>query len=126
MTTLPMRLTAANIPDGLVLLLAIKTAAILVIPLGPGFLLGHEVVAWAGLATVYAGCAWACGTALHVPVWLEPFARAGLLFCVLLGVCLWRHFGELSQPSPLHFVDWLVLVVCCACSALIERPACGD
>jgi hypothetical protein len=121
-----MRVTATKLLDGLVLLIATKTATLSIIPAGQRDPAGLEAATWFGLASVYAGCSWACGAGRRAPVWATPLARACLLFCVFLCVCLARHFGDLGMPSPVHFFDWLSLAVCCACGALLERPSSGD
>lgn len=118
-----MRVPATKLVDSLVLLLTCKTAALLVLrpPHAPAP--GFEVAAWYGMAAVYAGCAWVCGVGPRAPGAAELFARAFLLFGVLLSVCLMHQFSQLAQPSPVHPFDWLVLGVCCGCSALLERPS---
>ncbi|WP_027730358.1 hypothetical protein [Variovorax paradoxus] len=121
---MPMHLTVLSVPtlvDGLVLLMACKTAAFLVLelPLGPSP--GFEVGAWFGLAVFYAGCVWVCGAERRTSGAPEVFARACLLFGALLSGCLAHQFGELAQPSPVQLLDWLVLGVCFGCSAILER-----
>lgn len=117
-----MRLTVPGLVDGFVLLLACKTAAVLVLQMPPGSSPGLEVVAWYALAALYAACACVCGYRPRTTDAVDVFARTCLLFGVLLSACLMRHFGEPTQPSPVQSLDWLVLGVCFGCSALLQRP----
>jgi len=118
-----MRPTAPTLVDGLVLLMACKTVAFLVLEVPPGPTPGFGVRAWFGLAALYAGCLWVCGAERRTSGAPEVFARACLLFGALLSGCFAHQFGELAQPSPVQLLDWLVLGVCFGCSALLERPS---